>query len=152
MTDTPSPLTGVNPPRFSFPQADGSDDQRLSAQEVRAASTPRTTPDGTAVVCMVCGKNLNPAGFGIHFRSHLVTIGDKEKLTHRGGRKKKAANKLMDEAAEAPAKPKAQQKISVDDACIGMLMGMTGKKNIPIEKLPAVSAWIEQTKKLMEEL
>ena len=36
---------------------------------------------------------------------------------------------LAAEDAETP-KPKAVEKLSVDDACIGMLLGLTGKKTI----------------------
>lgn len=109
--------------------------------------------------CQVCLKIVGTTGFGGHWRAHLVTIGAKPKVIpgKRGPNKKNLAKRKLatEDAFDGTAgaeKPKATEKLSVDDACIAVLMGLTGKKSMPIEKLPAVSAWIEHTKQLMKDM
>jgi hypothetical protein len=42
--------------------------------------------------------------------------------------------------------------LSVEDACVGMLLGMTGKESVPIRRLPEIAAWMRDTGDLLESL
>jgi hypothetical protein len=42
--------------------------------------------------------------------------------------------------------------LSVEDACVGMLLGMTGKESVPIRRLPEIAAWMRETGDLLESL
>jgi len=43
-------------------------------------------------------------------------------------------------------------RLSVEDACVGMLLGMTGKESVPIRRLPEINAWMRETAALLESL
>jgi len=42
--------------------------------------------------------------------------------------------------------------LSVEDACVGMLLGMTGRESVPIRRLPEINAWMRETAELLESL
>lgn len=96
-------------------------------------------PNTDFVRCGLCDRLIMKNGIGPHHRSHLQAAGLVQ--PRRSAPKKKLKKK-------APAK----KEISVEDACIGLLFGVTGVDTIPLTHLRAVSKWIADTEKLVKEI
>ena len=104
----------------------------------------------TEYECPLCAKQVaSLGGFGPHARKHREQVGLVEK---RKATPKKKSNKLMDEAGDPPPTPSKPEKITVDEACLALIHGITGRKTVPLDRVADVAEWIAYTKEFLKEI
>jgi hypothetical protein len=94
-------------------------------------------PNGEGFVCPVCNQEFAArSGWGPHKRKHLREVGDLPPV----------------EGTPRKGKRKYRKKLDAEDACIGLLMGVTGRDSFSLVHLAAISKWIKDTERLLEKL
>lgn len=160
-------------PRFPI-ELEGGNVVELTANEIRRRLAIEPETFGGRVRCPVCRRMFNPSGFSPHLTSHQRAIGDlpprkrgpnrttreraanteRERHLERDRERKRAereARRAARAAAPAPVELAAvveREALDIDDACIGLLLGITGVDVIAIEHIPAVIRWIHATSAL----
>lgn len=84
------------------------------------------------VTCDICGKDYSKNGIGPHRASH-------SRNSKMGGHRGKA-------------KAKPAPTITTEDACIGLLSGLSGVGSVPMDMMPEVLAWVRTTESLVATL
>jgi len=91
--------------------------------------------------CPVCDQEMKTiGGFGPHSRKHREDAGLLPK------RKKRAPK------AATPPTPSKPEKITVEEGCLALIHGITGRKSVPLDRVADVAAWIEYTKDFFKEI
>lgn len=158
VSTTPTPV-----PELRFPIELDSGVVELTLSEIRRRATIEPERIGkNEQRCPVCRRTFNASGFGPHLQSHLRAIGDlpprkrgPNKATLERRERERAAQRAERKATPTPEPVTAAAErvvLDVDDACIGLLLGLTGADSIGLEQIPAVMRWVRDTSTLVDSL
>jgi hypothetical protein len=100
--------------------------------------------------CPVCSDRLAArSGWGPHKNGHLRAAG---LLPPVVGKPRKPKPERRGPGRSAPERaspsPVPARTMSVEDGCIGLLLGLTGRAEVPLSAIADISAWIEATRNL----
>lgn len=118
------------------------DRNMLEPKEIATVLEVGLIADNGEYTCPLCGKVLNPNGWGPHKRSHLQAAG---LVPPRAPNKKKTP-------AQKKAAPEKQKPPTVEEACLGLLYGFTNKKSVDMEMIQPIAEWISLTNSLIKEV
>jgi len=112
-------------------------------------SPDNDVPDGHRG-CPVCDAMFLPPGARVHLQAHQRMIGDIPK--YAAPAKKGEGKRGTGSRSRAKTKRSPKPEMTVEDGCIGLLLGLTGSDKIDLKHLPAVMRWVRQTEALMVEV